>query len=84
MAKKLITRISQCSSTAQEWLNANPILFPGEIGIESDTNRVKHGDGVTHWNDLPYWSGNNKIYTADDGILINENQISTILRYDII
>jgi hypothetical protein len=38
-----------------EWSNANPILLLGEVGIESDTRKVKVGDGVTHWNDLDYF-----------------------------
>lgn len=40
--------------TAVRWTNANPILAAGEMGIESDTDRFKLGDGVTSWNLLPY------------------------------
>jgi hypothetical protein len=40
--------------TLVRWSNANPILAPGEMGIESDTDRFKVGDGVTSWNSLPY------------------------------
>jgi hypothetical protein len=32
----------------------NPVLAAGEIGIETDTNRTKIGDGTTAWNSLPY------------------------------
>lgn len=84
MAKKLVTRISQRSDTTAGWAAANPILFPGEIGIESDTARVKHGDGTSTWNQLPYWTGANKIYTATDGIAINNNVIAAILLFDVI
>jgi hypothetical protein len=40
--------------TRAEWSALNPILSDGEIGYERDTKRVRVGDGVTHWNDLPY------------------------------
>ena len=40
--------------TAAAWQSANPILANGEMGYESDTTWTKRGDGVHHWNDLPY------------------------------
>lgn len=36
------------------WVKSNPVLFSGELGIEKDTWRVKVGDGVSSWVDLPY------------------------------
>lgn len=32
----------------------NPVLALGETGIETDTLLLKFGDGVRHWNSLPY------------------------------
>lgn len=40
--------------TAALWTSTNPILNAGEPGIETDTNRVKYGDGITAWVDLAY------------------------------
>ena len=40
--------------TAQEWYDANPVLAQGEIGLDTDNNQFKMGDGNTHWRDLPY------------------------------
>ncbi|MFN9301734.1 MAG: hypothetical protein ACK6DA_03075, partial [Candidatus Kapaibacterium sp.] len=37
-----------------EWTTANPILASGEMGIETDTDLFKIGDGSTTWNLLPY------------------------------
>jgi len=37
------------------WTAANPIMVEGELGFETDTSMAKLGDGVTAWNDLPYW-----------------------------
>jgi hypothetical protein len=33
----------------------NPVLPAGEIGIETDTNKIKIGNGVTAWNSLSYF-----------------------------
>jgi Major tropism determinant N-terminal domain len=43
--------------TAAEWTAANPVLASGEQGFESDTRRIKVGDGTTPWSLLPYASG---------------------------
>jgi hypothetical protein len=40
--------------TASEWTSANPILAVGEMGIETDTNLFKIGNGSTAWNSLAY------------------------------
>ena len=37
-----------------EWARNNPVLAPGEMGIESDTQLFKLGDGTTSWRSLPY------------------------------
>lgn len=48
----------QRRDTAANWTAANPTLLAGEIGIESDTNKIKIGDGSTAWASLAYtpWS----------------------------
>lgn len=40
--------------TASAWTAANPILADGELGVESDTDLFKIGDGLTAWNGLAY------------------------------
>lgn len=42
------------SATAAQWMAANPVLATGEPGLETDTRKVKYGDGTTSWNNLPY------------------------------
>lgn len=39
---------------ATEWSGTNPKLALAEMGIETDTNLFKIGDGNNFWNDLPY------------------------------
>lgn len=48
----MATRMLQRRGTSAEWAALNPILAPGEIGVATDTNNVKIGNGVTPWNDL--------------------------------
>lgn len=38
-----------------DWAAANPVLIEAEPGYESDTGRLKIGDGLTPWNDLDYF-----------------------------
>jgi hypothetical protein len=38
------------------WSISNPILALGEIGVETDTNKIKIGDGTSTWNSLSYIS----------------------------
>jgi hypothetical protein len=40
--------------TASQWTTANPTLALAEMGIETDTNYFKIGNGSTVWNSLPY------------------------------
>lgn len=39
------------------WADENPVLHHGEPGYESDTGKLKIGDGVTFWRELPYFTG---------------------------
>ena len=48
------TRILLRNDVATAWTTANPVLMKGEIGIETDTNKFKIGDGVKAWSALPY------------------------------
>lgn len=40
--------------TAANWTSANPTLAQGELGAETDTSKIKIGDGSTVWNSLGY------------------------------
>lgn len=40
--------------TAAQWTAANPILLAGQPGVETDTGRIKYGDGATTWIFLTY------------------------------
>ena len=42
--------------TASDWTSANPTLAQGELGLETDTLKLKAGTGTTAWNSLAYYT----------------------------
>jgi len=49
--------------TSTNWTTYNPILHDGEPGLETDTLKIKYGNGTTSWNSLAYLlSGNTPEY----------------------
>ena len=48
-------RIQFRRDIAENWAFHNPRLMPGEIGLETDTQQFKIGDGDLDWEDLPYY-----------------------------
>ena len=48
-------RIQLRNDLAINWSTKNPILAQGEIGIESDSRKLKIGDGINTWNHLIYY-----------------------------
>lgn len=49
------------------WQTKNPLLSYGEPGFEKDTNRLKIGDGIHNWNELPYLFSNPRV--KEDGAI---------------
>ena len=47
-------RIQVRRGTASEWTSANPTLAAGELGVETDTRKIKVGTGNTAWTSLSY------------------------------
>jgi hypothetical protein len=50
----MTSRMQQRRDTAANWTSNNPTLANGEIGIETDTKKMKVGDGTTAWTSLAY------------------------------
>jgi hypothetical protein len=48
-------RIQIRRDTTVNWAASNPILLSGEMGLDTTLNCLKIGDGVTTWNNLPYF-----------------------------
>jgi hypothetical protein len=51
-----MVHILQRRGTAAAWTTANSLLGPGEIGFETDTKKIKIGDGTTLWASLSYFT----------------------------
>lgn len=49
-----MTHIQSRRDLSTTWTTENPVLMIGEQGWETDTLKVKVGDGVLPWNSLPY------------------------------
>ena len=49
--------IKQRRDTATNWSNTNPVLYDGQLGIDTTNKKIKIGDGTTAWNSLPYLDG---------------------------
>lgn len=43
-------RIQLRRDTAANWVASNPVLRAGEFGVETDTLKIKVGDGTSTWN----------------------------------
>lgn len=50
----MATRIQLRRDTAANWTSVDPTLSVGEAGVETDTLKVKVGDGSTAWTALTY------------------------------
>ncbi len=51
MAYRIVLR----QDTGANWTTNNPVLLSGELGFETDTKRIKLGNGSDRWNALPYY-----------------------------
>ena len=75
MATVLNTVFKLKRGIASRWAEVNPILHQGEPGFVIDLNRLKIGDGIRHWNDLPYLD-NEQLLADNQTIVIENNTIS--------
>ena len=50
----MAVKIQLRRGTAAQWASANPVLSDGEVGLETDTDKMKIGNGITAWNSRPY------------------------------
>jgi hypothetical protein len=66
----VVTQIQVRRGTASQWTSANPTLAAGEFGFETDTNKLKCGNGTTAWNSLTYINNDGDItgVTAGTGL----------------
>lgn len=65
----VVTQIQVRRGTASQWTSTNPVLASGEWGYETDTGKVKIGNGSSAWNSLGYTgAGSVTSITAGTGL----------------
>ena len=68
-------RRGQSGTGTGKWGTINPTLAAGEFGLETDTGKLKIGDGTTAWNSLLYIADGSKI----TGTALASNVVSSSL-----
>jgi Major tropism determinant N-terminal domain len=78
--KKILFR----RDTSANWGTTNPVLAGGEIGLETNTNKIKIGNGSTAWNQLPYFYGSLEAANLNDisDVTITSAQNGDVLRWN--
>mgnify|MGYP006321658819 FL=1 len=66
--------------TSEQWDRINPILRTGEPGYATDTAKLKIGNGIDHWKDLP--SSDSVLLSYDSKEDFPEAGLSEILYRD--
>lgn len=64
----MATKLQIRRDTASNWTSANPTLSAGEFGYETDTNKLKIGNGSTAWTSLDYFVGDINTYLAGGNV----------------
>lgn len=52
--QQILTRIVVRNDSVANWEAANPVLLKGEMGVATDLNKIKIGDGIKTWKELSY------------------------------
>jgi hypothetical protein len=71
----MATTIKFKRGTAAAWTSANPTLSQGEPGFETDTGKLKIGDGATAWNSLDYLAGGAGTWGSITGTLSDQTDL---------
>ena len=61
----MTVKMQQRRDTAANWTSNNPTLASGEFAYETDTGKIKVGDGATAWTSLAYFTGASAIAIND-------------------
>ena len=75
--------------SAANWTSTNPVLASGELGTETDTSKLKIGDGTTAWTSLAYYTLGltgyvigTDVQAYDATIMVDADIGSTVQAYD--
>ena len=85
MAQVIKTTFQLRRGLASVWAKNNPVLAVGEPGFEKDTFKLKIGDGILAWNDLPYIvddNDNDVQIEADEKSIIVEGELLQLFGFE--
>lgn len=77
----MAVQIQLRNDTAANWTTANPTLAQGEMGVETDTLRVKFGNGSTAWTSLAYFAPTQLLDALTD-VVITSATTGQVLTYN--
>lgn len=77
------TRLQVRRGTASSWTSANPTLYAGEIGYETDNGRFKIGDGTTAWTSLDYTAVVPSGFLAGNGLSVSVAPDGSTVTYSL-
>jgi len=79
------TKLQVRRGTAVTWASTDPnvVLSAGEIGYETDTGRIKIGDGTTTWNSLGYNAVVPTGFLAGSGLSVNVAADGSTVTYSL-
>lgn len=69
-------RILLRRDSSAKWIQNDPVLMLGEPGYETDTRKLKIGDGQTPWSSLRYYGGG-EFLNIDGNFSINPSKMPT-------
>jgi hypothetical protein len=75
------TKIQIRRGTATQWTTANPTLASGEWGLETNTGKVKLGNGTSNWTSLSYFGNLEALDNVGD-VVITSATSGQVLKYD--
>lgn len=68
------TRIQHRRGTTVQWNQYDPVLGPGEIGVDLTTKRLKIGTGSLKWSELTFFDGNAYDSAVSNGFVGTEQE----------
>ena len=74
-------RILLRRDNSAKWIQNDPVLMLGEPGYETDSGKLKIGDGQTPWSSLHYYGGGESVnieVTYDE--LLNLKNTSSLIK----
>ena len=74
----LDVRIQLKYDTKYSWYFYDPVPLAGEMCIESDTNRIKVGDGAHHYSELQYFYG----FKIDEKTIVENSEEALMVPID--